>query len=78
MMLESNLVFGIKYILFIFYLCIASAGGSIDVWHYLRKAERAEFALVGLLAGVDPEMLRQSARVAESLLAQPASEGRKR
>ena len=63
---------------FTIYLCIASVGGSIDVWHYLRKAERAEFALVGLLAGVDPEMLRQSARVTESLLAQPASEWRKR
>ena len=48
------------------------------IFSHLREAERAEFALVGLLAGVDPEMLRQSARVAESLLAQPASEGRKR
>ena len=77
-MLESNLVSTILYIIYLLSMYRICCGGSIDVWHYLRKAERAEFALVGLLAGVDPEMLRQSARVAESLLAQPAPEGRKR
>ena len=37
----------------------------------LGEAESAEAALVGLLAGVDPQVLRQRARVGKGLLALP-------
>ena len=38
----------------------------------LGEAEAAEAALVGLLAGMDPQVLRQRARVGKGLLALPA------
>lgn len=38
----------------------------------LREAQQAQLALVGLLAAVDPQVLREGAAVREGLLAQPA------